>query len=449
MSGAQNQPAVDPEAAGEAVKALDLALRVGETLLANGAGAADVAATMDSILRHLGLAEADVDVTFTALVIAYQETPDAPTLVRRRNVAQREVDYEDLTRVDHLVRALLLDRIDRDDARAELARIVSSGHQRPRWAVTLGWGLLALGIAMLLGGNWVVMITSVVTAIAVERLQRLLTLARLPSIYQQMAGGLLATLLAVGVAVTPIPLDPSVVVSANITVLLAGLGLIGAAQDALTGFYITANARLLEVMLSTVGIIVGVTGGITVGRMLGVDLALEPGAAGLAAAPAMLGGAALCAIAFAYVAYTPVRALLPIGLIAGAGEVVYYLLSSAGFGRPWASAVAAVGIGIVAYGVAGRIRVPPLAIVVCGITPFLPGLSIYRALTLITSGDPNGVVDFATAGAVAIALASGVILGEYIVQPIRREARRMERRLSGPRLVGPLRLRTLRRDAKK
>ena len=44
-----------------------------------------------------------------------------------------------------------------------------------------------------------------------------------------------------------------------------------------------------------------------------------------------------------------------------------------------------------------------------------------------------------TAASVAIALASGVILGEYVAQPLKREARRLERRLSGPRLVGPLR----------
>jgi hypothetical protein len=43
----------------------------------------------------------------------------------------------------------------------------------------------------------------------------------------------------------------------------------------------------------------------------------------------------------------------------------------------------------------------------------------------------------ATAAAVAIALSSGAILGEYLSQPIRREARRLENRLAGPRLVGP------------
>jgi hypothetical protein len=49
------------------------------------------------------------------------------------------------------------------------------------------------------------------------------------------------------------------------------------------------------------------------------------------------------------------------------------------------------------------------------------------------------------AAAIAIALASGVILGEYVAQPLNREARRLEQRLSGPRLVGPLRARAVKK----
>ena len=441
-------PRSDTDETVDIIKSLDLTLRVGEMLLSNGAGAADVAATMDSILRHLGLRGADVDVTYTALIVAHQTHPDDPTLVRRRNVRQRDVDYEDLTRVDHLVTALLLGRISRDEARTEMAQIVSSGHARPRWAIAIGWGALALGIGMLLGGGPLVLVIALAAGIGLDQLLTLLSRWRLPVIYQQMAGGLLATLLAVGLAATPLPLSPSLVVSAAIIVLLAGLGFIGAAQDALTGFYLTAAARILEVMMATAGIIVGVSGGLSVGRVMGVQLSLTPGAAGLTDLPGMLLGAALCAVAFGFVAYTPVRALWPIGLIAAVGEAVAYFLQTQGFGRAWAAAVAAVGIGVVSYGLAGRVRVPPLVIVVSAITPFLPGLSIYRALSLFTVGDSNGLVDFVTAAGVAIALASGVILGEYIAQPLRREARKLEDRLSGPRLVGPLRLRTLRRRAK-
>ena len=50
-----------------------------------------------------------------------------------------------------------------------------------------------------------------------------------------------------------------------------------------------------------------------------------------------------------------------------------------------------------------------------------------------------------TAAGIAISLASGVILGEFIAQPLKREARRLESRLAGPRLVGPLRARAVKK----
>jgi uncharacterized membrane protein YjjB (DUF3815 family) len=76
--------------------------------------------------------------------------------------------------------------------------------------------------------------------------------------------------------------------------------------------------------------------------------------------------------------------------------------------------------------------------------PLLPGLAIYRGLSLMAAGQSKGVLEIFTAAAIAISLASGVILGEYVAQPLKREARRLENRLAGPRLVGPHRARSTR-----
>jgi uncharacterized membrane protein YjjP (DUF1212 family) len=131
----------------EIYKTLDLALRIGEVLLSSGAGAADVTATMLSITHGLGLRNADVDVTFTALTMTYQTSFDEPALVQVRNVRHREIDYEDLTEVNDIINELLLGEIDRDEARSRLAQIVSSGHRLPRWAVTAGVGMTGAGSA--------------------------------------------------------------------------------------------------------------------------------------------------------------------------------------------------------------------------------------------------------------------------------------------------------------
>lgn len=425
---------------------LDFALRVGEVLLSSGAGAADVTATMLSITHHLGLRNCEVDVTFTSLALAYQGNADEPSHSRVRQVKHRDIDYNDLTQIDTLVRDLLLGEVTRDEARARLNAVVSSGHRYSRTAVALGWGVMGIGVALLVGGDWIVILIAFFASTGVELLKRHMSRRRLPTFYQQVAGGLLATLLAVGVAAIGIPVDPSLVVTASIIMLLAGIAFMGAIQDALTGFYVTSGARLLEATLATAGIIAGVSGGLTVGQILGVHVPLEAGAAGWSNLPVMVFGTGLAAGAFAFASYAPLRSLLPIFLVGGLGQLLFYTILLQGFGRAWASAVAAVAIGAVSYSVAGRVRVPPLVVVVSGIVPLLPGLSIYRGLSLIATGETAGILAMATAAAVAIALASGVILGEYVAQPLKREARRLEHRLSGPRLVGPLRARAVNRE---
>ena len=100
---------------------LDLCLRVGEMLLSSGAGAADVTATMRSVAYALGVRNPQVDVTFTSLSMTVQESQDDVPLVQIRSVHQREIDYEDLTRVDHMVRDLVAGRKDLQEARAHHA----------------------------------------------------------------------------------------------------------------------------------------------------------------------------------------------------------------------------------------------------------------------------------------------------------------------------------------
>ena len=67
----------------------------------------DVTATMQGVARELGMRNADVDITFTSLAMTYQDTPDDIPIVATRQVKQRAIDYEHLTRVDHLVRDVL------------------------------------------------------------------------------------------------------------------------------------------------------------------------------------------------------------------------------------------------------------------------------------------------------------------------------------------------------
>ncbi|WP_183095892.1 threonine/serine ThrE exporter family protein [Nocardioides stalactiti] len=447
MSSARSDlpPRGEGEDTREIAATLDLALRVGELLLSSGAGAGDVSAAMGNVARACGVRGCTPDVTFTRLTMSQQSSPEQAALIQVRHVRYRDIDYGDLTAVDHLLADLASGVLDREGAAARLNTITSTGHSRPPWSVSLALAFMGAGIGMVLGGDWTVVLVASGASVTVAQLQRQMGRRRLPAFYQQVAGGLLATLIAVGVAATPSDASPSLIVSSSIVLLLAGVNFLGAVQDALTGFPVTAGARILEAFLATAGIVAGVSGGLEVAQLLGVDLGvLDPGAYSIADPAVMVAGGALASAAFAGACYAPWRSLLPIGLVAAVAIGAYAVAIDRGIGIAWSSALAALLLGLLSYPAARAARVPALVVVAAGIAPLLPGLSIYRGLTLLASDAAAGLLAMVTAAAIAIALSSGAILGEYVAQPIRREARRFEARLAGPRLVGPLGVRAAR-----
>jgi uncharacterized membrane protein YjjP (DUF1212 family) len=426
----------------ETYKILDLALRIGEILLSSGAGAADVTATMLGITQHYGLRNADIDVTFTLLRMSYQDDPDEMPVLLTRNINQRDIDYDDLTRTHDLVMDVLADRVTVTEARARVARVNSTGHYLPRWAVVLGSGVVGGGIALVLGGEVVVTVVATIAGLLITMLMRTMNRQRWPMFYQQIAGGMVATLLALGTAAldqeVELHVDTSLVITASIVMLLSGIGFMGAIQDALSGFYITSGARILEAMLATAGLIAGVSAGMALAPTFGVNLVgVRAGAiAASASPPLVLAGAVVAACAFAFTCYAPVRALPAIGMSTLLGHLVFLSMQDPEASMPWAAACAAVTIGLVSYAIAGRVGVPPLVVVVPSLVPMLPGLLIFRGLSYMSDGQTQGILQLTAAAATTIALAAGVILGEYVSQPLKRNVRRLEGRLAGPRMVG-------------
>ncbi len=431
----------------EVYRSFDLALRVGEVVLTSGAGTADATATILGVTAACGLRGVEVDIANTSITIAYQPTPDTAPEAHVRVVRYRGLDYSRLTEVDRMVRRMARGELTREEASKELAAMLSAAHPYPRWSSSIAWGVMAGGATLLLGGGWLITAVALVTAIAIDLSARWFSRQRLPPFYQQISGALLAMGVAIGLSAADAPAEPSLVVAAGITMLLTGLPLTGAVQDALTGYYITAAARSLEAMLLSGGIIAGISLGLTITLKLGLSLAVDPQV--LRPASVGVAGAAggLMAIAFAYASYAPLRALLPIAIVGVAGAVVFALMTRFEFGPAWSTGVAAFFVGLGGYSLGRRAGVPPLIVVVSGTVPLLPGLTIYRGLfELMAVGSMTGIVTLATAVAICAALASGVILGEYVAQPIRREARRLEDRLAGPRLIGPRRPILRRRD---
>ncbi|MDQ3415780.1 MAG: threonine/serine exporter family protein [Actinomycetota bacterium] len=171
--------------------------------------------------------------------------------------------------MDDLVDHPVHQTIDRRSARQRIAEISSAAKPYPRWLVSVASGLVAAGMAILLRGNLLEIVVAFVTTVLLDQALRQLARRRIPGFYQQIAGALLATSVTLVLRALDVPVRPSIIIAASIVVLLAGVTIVGAVQDALTGYYVTASARTFEAALLTGGVIAGVSLGLTVGVRFG------------------------------------------------------------------------------------------------------------------------------------------------------------------------------------
>ena len=449
----------------EQQKALDIAARVGELLLRCGASTRDVEASVLAVAASAGLRRLEVDITNQSLLLQSPSTNGRQPLTMLRVVRSSTRDFSRLMAVHQFVESLVSGGLDLDEATKKLKRIQRMPRLYPRWLVSVAFGGLAASVATILGGGWMAVAVAFVSAVLVDRVGRRLSNAGVPAFYGAAAGGLISTALAwfaymshqsrvVGEFVahnlpgTMSTADFAYAISGGIVALLPGRQMASAVEDAVTGYPVTASGRVLTVILDCAGITVGVGAGLALTLNLdrALDLSLQsPGSLRFDMPPTVLLLQVACgAIGAACAAVTMrsrVRMLLPTAAAGALGVVGVALLTRyVGIGATTATAVAAVSVGFSARLVALRLGAPALVIVMPAVSPLLPGLRIFRGMYESVSGSVIGATKVAQSGVgvttmlgavgVALAISTGLVLGDVLSAPLdkplvrRRRARR-------------------------
>ncbi|TCW19977.1 uncharacterized membrane protein YjjP (DUF1212 family) [Dietzia cinnamea] len=419
---------VDLDDDGAVTDVLNLALEIGGILLSSGEGAADTVAQAESVAAAFGLPGATVEVTFTSLTIGVNRRRGRPPISVIRVVNYRTVDMTRVTRVSRLIDLIVRRQLTVDQATAEVDKIVTSPHPHSFRVAVLGWAMLGCAVVIQLGGSPLAGLISMVSTFALMYANRFLDGHRLPSFFQQVVGGFIAAgwALAGYAALSDnfIEVQPSQLVAAGIIVLLAGLTLVGAIEDAITGFPVTSAGRGVETMVMTGGVLGGITIALAAFDRLGMSPPpIDPAIAGNAAVHVAVLAAGVGAAGFAVASYATVRATWLAAAVGAMGMLIYQGVIATGLGVVVGSALAACFMGLFG-GILARIAtVPPLVVTIAGITPFLPGLSVYRGLSALTSDQTGiGLGLMFQALAIAVALAAGIVFGEWVTRNLRRSA---------------------------
>lgn len=258
----------DDETGPAVPRVLDLTLRIGEILLAGGEGAEDVEAAMFGVAHAYGLERVEPTVTFTLLSISYQPSLVDDPVTASRTVRRRGVDYNRLSAVFRLVDDIASEDITLEEAYRGLAEIRRNRHPYPSWALTVASGLLSGAASMLVGGTMLVFVAAAVGSMLGDRLAWLASGRGLPEFYQFVVAAMPPAAVGVAFGLAHLNVQASAVITGGLFALIPGRALVAGVHDGLTGYYITAAARLLEVGYLIVGIVVGVLSVLYIGLQL-------------------------------------------------------------------------------------------------------------------------------------------------------------------------------------
>lgn len=399
-------------------RVLDLTLRIGELLLAGGEGAEDVEAAMFAVCRSYGLDRCEPNVTFTLLNISYQPSLVDDPVSASRTVRRRGTDYTRLAAVFQLVDDISSPdmEVSLEEAYRRLAEIRRNRHPYPGWALTGASGLLAGGASVLVGGGPAVFFCAAIGAMLGDRLAWLAAGRGLPEFYQFLVAATPPAAIGVTLNLAHSNLSASAVITGGLFALLPGRALVAGVQDGLTGYYITAAARLLEVMYFFVGIVIGVLvilyGGVRLGAKLDPDVAVNAANRPVAQ---LLASIAL-ALAFAVLLQQERSTVLLAAANGGVAWLIYGAMHYTVEVSPVPSTAVAAGlVGLFGQLLSRYQFVSSLPYVTAAIGPLLPGSATYYGLLGFAQNDvDNGLLSLSRAAATALAIAIGVNLGSEI-----------------------------------
>lgn len=359
------------------------------------------------------------DVTYNQIVITYRDVYGKPH-VWIEAIPGRSFNFGSYTELARLLEDYLVTRsLTLDEAIARVRELEDAAPRYGTWAIRLICGVAGALVAIIFGAGLLAAGVAFVANMLVHWVFTILGSRRWPSFFLQIIAGFTAALsAAVVVAVHPTA-DGSQVVVAVIMIMLAGMTSTGAVQDLLTGWYLTGTGRLIEAFVNTTGLIVGIQLGMRILELADVNLTVS---SDVAVAPhpvwVMLIAAALTACAFCIVASLRFSAMPAAAVLTCGTWLTFYFFTQIGFDSVWASGIAALVAGLISPVFGGLMRIPAANLASIAIILMFPGLLIYRGLLTWGTDFSGGFQLLLEALTTAMALAIGVMFGQYVTSEL-------------------------------
>lgn len=443
---------VDIEKIGENLtpnmRALRLTMSIADQLLGMGTAASDVVHMSLGITNTFCTRRVHIDVSYTLLTISQDRGVDREPLTVIRTIAPRVTNYQTIQRLQELANNIRDHNLTLDAAERQLDEILASPKRYPAYVSYLAGGGISAGVSILYTGSLPIVALSFAVGMIVSWLVMRLTKIGIPNFFIQVIAAFSVTIFSAGLSwlVNNGYLDmisyinPTLLIIGGIVLLVAGMMIVGAFQDAIDEYYLTAGARILKVVMMTGGIVMGVVMGLYFAKKIGINFVATPDRLTLTSISYQYVGAAIIAAAFALGNHARLLGVLLAGATGVMGYYCVLLALDANFGLVPSYGLAAAAIGLGATLISRLWRIPSMATISAGIVPLVPGLTLYNGLMQVVQNSP-GSAEFnigsellLRAVLIAITIAAGASFGNIVGRPMRRQIIKLQNRLPRRRL---------------
>lgn len=417
------------------MRALRMATTMADQLLSMGVSANSVVSKVLDVTDTYCEKPVHIDISANVVMVSQLRGIEREPLTLIRPVALREVNYMTIQAIQNLIYEIGKGQHNLDEAEKILEEIIAKPMRFPWWAIMFGNASIVAGVTLMYTSDWRAIVTTFGIGIIIDRLLALLAKYAIPPFFRQILAAASITFIAAGINALAYNgveffagLNPTLLVVGGVVMLVAGLVIVGAIQDAIDEYYVTANARITKVFMQTVGIVVGILAALYAARKLGMGIAVSPDPLQLNSFDFQVAGAIVASAGYALAGQTRRRAVVGVGIIGGIGLfLMSYIMTHLGISAVPASGVAALFIGVSAAMISRFWRTPSVGIISGAIVPLVPGLTLYTGLMQLIQyppGDPDfprAIGTLFTALALALTIAAGASLGSMVGRPIRQQ----------------------------
>ncbi|PID99465.1 hypothetical protein CSA80_01755 [Candidatus Saccharibacteria bacterium] len=415
------------------IRALRLATTSAEVLLGSGVAVSDVVSMALDITDRYCKRKVQFDISSTTIMASQDRGDTLEPLTLIRHARPQTPNNMVVQSLQELIHEIAAGDLELSEAEDRLEKLLESPWEYPQWLKAVGSAFISAGVGIMFGAKPIIIAIMLLVGVGVTYLLKFFETKNTPTFFAQISSATIITLVAALVTWAGRAefalfsgVNPTLIVIGGIVMLAAGLAVVGAVQDAIDEYYVTANARLLKVMIMTAGIVTGVIIGLYVAKQLGFAISVNSGQEVLARGGWQYVGAMLISAGYALSMQSGKLAIAASGGMGVFAWLIYQMsYAQLNLTTVVASGMAAMAVGFTATIVARFWRSSSSGLIMAGIVPLVPGLTLYNGLMKVvlgsSYGDLNGgMLTLFNAALIAFAIASGASFGTFIGRPMRR-----------------------------